>query len=107
MFPINEVVHICADALYRSDITPPALKVESFRKLIIKVTTGVQFSFDDRMWQQVDGVAMGSPLGPVLSLSVFVSNAWRSQRISNYYCIDDMWMTPFPTMRTGNTVNSY
>ena len=69
--PIHEAVDICADALYRSDVTPPALKEGSFRKLILKVTTGVQFSFDDKMWQQVDGVAMGSPLGPVLA-NIFV-----------------------------------
>ena len=41
------------------------------RKLILKVTTGVQFSFDDKMWQQVDGVAIGSLLGPVLA-NIFV-----------------------------------
>ena len=35
------------------------------------VTTGVEFSFDDVMYRQVDGVAMGSPLGPVLA-NIFV-----------------------------------
>ena len=35
------------------------------------VTGGVEFSFDDVMYRQVDGVAMGSPLGPLLA-NVFV-----------------------------------
>ena len=35
------------------------------------VTTGVEFSFNDIMFRQVDGVAMGSPLGPVLA-NIFV-----------------------------------
>ena len=33
----------------------------------VKATTEVEFSFDDVMYRQVDGVAMGSPLGPILA----------------------------------------
>ena len=35
------------------------------------VPSGVEFSFDNVMYKQVDGVAMGSPLGPVLA-NIFV-----------------------------------
>ena len=38
---------------------------------MLLVTTGVEFSFNDVMYKQIDGVAMGSPLGPVLA-NVFV-----------------------------------
>ena len=38
---------------------------------MLSVTTGVEFSFNDVMYKQVDGVAMGSPLGPVLA-NIFV-----------------------------------
>ena len=31
------------------------------------VTSGVEFSFDNYMYRQADGVAMGSPLGPVMA----------------------------------------
>ena len=37
------------------------------------VTSGVEFSFQDIMYKQIDGVAMGSPLGPVLA-NIFVGH---------------------------------
>ena len=36
-----------------------------------RATSGVQFSFNDIMYKQTDGVAMGSPLGPAL-VNIFV-----------------------------------
>ena len=35
------------------------------------VTSDVEFSFDNVMYRQIDEVAMGSPLGPVLA-NIFV-----------------------------------
>ena len=72
--PLVETIGICADVLYRnSDVFPfpPNLEEDEFRKLMLRVTSGVEFSFDDVMYRQCDGVAMGSPLGPVLA-NIFV-----------------------------------
>ena len=69
--PIDETINICASALYHSDISPPQLTETSFRELMAKVTKEVHFSFNDVMYRQIDGVAMGSPLGPVLA-NIFV-----------------------------------
>ena len=61
--PIEETIQICLDVLYRSaGIEEPILE-----KLLLKCTRDVEFSFNDKMYRQVDGVAMGSPLGPVLA----------------------------------------
>ena len=67
--PLEDTIRIAADELYHSDILPPCLTEASFTKLLRKVTSGVEFSFDEVMYRQTDGVAMGSPwpLGPVLA----------------------------------------
>ena len=70
--PLEKTIGICLDALYRSDdITPPGVEEKVLRKLLIKCTQEVEFSFNGDMYRQVDGVAMGSPLGPVLA-NIFV-----------------------------------
>ena len=72
--PLLEVADICADALYHNDsieTEPTALSEKSFRELLQMVTSGVEFSFGDVMYRQIDGVAMGSPLGPILA-NIFV-----------------------------------
>ena len=70
--PLVETIDICCDVLYhRCDICPPSLPEKSCRRLMLMVTSGVQFSFDDVMFCQMDGVAMGGPLGPVLA-NIFV-----------------------------------
>ena len=63
-----ETIQICLDTLYRdSDIPQPTMPEKLLKKLLVKATTEVEFSFDGMMYRQVDGVAMGSPLGPVLA----------------------------------------
>ena len=72
--PLQEVINICADALYRNDeidIELTTLSEESFKELILLATSGVEFSFNNMMYVQTDGVAMGSPLGPALA-NIFV-----------------------------------
>ena len=50
--------------------------------------------FNGKMYDQVDGVAMGSPLGPVFA-NIFMSH-FEQQALSNYTgtkpCISDMLM---------------
>ena len=81
--PIDEAIQICLDTLYRSDIKQPKISEELLKKLLYKATRDVEFSFNDSMFRQVDGVAMGFPLGPVLA-NIFLG-FWED-RIPN-----EMW----------------
>ena len=70
--PVEETIDICMDTLFRNtSMTPPNIPEKLLRKLVLKATTEVEFSFDGTLYKQVDGVAMGSPLGPVLA-NIFV-----------------------------------
>ena len=70
--PLEETINLCLDALYRDDfIKQPPVPETLLKKMLLKATTEVEFSFNEDMYRQVDGVAMGSPLGPVLA-NIFV-----------------------------------
>ena len=70
--PLDETIDICMDALYRNQrIARPPVEEKLLRKMLKKATTEVEFSFNNILYRQIDGVAMGSPLGPVLA-NIFV-----------------------------------
>jgi hypothetical protein len=65
--PINETIDLIANYVYAQDED----KQPPFKKLIFKrmltLATGGFFMYNGKMYQQVDGVTMGSPLGPTLA----------------------------------------
>lgn len=69
--PLAEIIDICADALYRSQLSPPVISEDVLVELMKFVTMSVEFSFDGIMYRQIDGVLMGSPLGRILA-NIFV-----------------------------------
>ena len=64
--PLDETIGICADALYQGHLDCLPFSEDTFRELMLIATRGVEFSFSNQMYKQLDGVAMGSPLGPAL-----------------------------------------
>ena len=71
--PLAETIQICADALYNSEHPSVPFPRQIFVKLMEMATSSVEFSFNDIMHRQIDGVAMRSPLGPALA-NIFVGN---------------------------------
>ena len=66
--PLLKTIDICMDRLYRgnADITPH-MPEDVLRRLIKLCVCDNTFVFNNKVYQQIDGVAMGSSLGPVLA----------------------------------------
>ena len=62
---------ICVYSLYNNNLTPPIMDKDIFIELMNIATTSVEFSFNNKMYKQIGGVAMGSLLGPALA-NIFV-----------------------------------
>ena len=64
--PLDETIEICLDKLYAL-ANPPGLPRLVLKNLLLFATKKSHFVFDGQYYDQIDGVAMGSPLGPVLA----------------------------------------
>ena len=61
-----ETIGICADMLYLRHLTPPDIWEAVFVELRKFAITSVEFSFNNIMYGQVDGISVGSVLGPII-----------------------------------------
>ena len=77
--PLNEVIDIIFDYAAENSIKV-GIQLVDLCKLISICTKNIQFLFNGRYYHQIDGVAMGSPLGPVLA-DIFMAHL--EQRASN------------------------
>ena len=79
--PLNETIDICCQ-LWRDNRPASSIIDEiAFRDLLKFSSANVPFLFNDNWYQQVDGVAMGSPLAPTLA-SIFLSTL--EDKMSDY-----------------------
>ena len=66
--PVMEAIQITADHLFKDGVpTELAISKEAFVSLMELATVGVKFVFGGNAYKQIEGVAMGSPLGPALA----------------------------------------
>lgn len=65
--PLDFTINLILDKIYREKAIKTKLKKEDFRVLLELCTKHMHFSYNGIIYRQVDGVAMGSPLGPVLA----------------------------------------
>ena len=65
--PVDETIDICIDSLYKDDENTPKIPKDVFCNLLTVTTEESLFMFNSKFYKQIDGVAMGSSLGPALA----------------------------------------
>ena len=69
--PLDETIKIYLNVLYDDSDLQPLIPKDVFVELMKSATSSVEFSFNNTMYKQIDGVAMASPLGQALA-DIFV-----------------------------------
>ena len=98
--PLAETIEICTKTLYDGHLPTPVIPKHVFIELMKTTTTSVEFSFNKIMYRQINGVGMGSPLGPALE-NIFVGYYESSFLIKFQnlpYTVVTL-MTPFPFLK--------
>ena len=65
--PLDYTINIILDKIYKEKTIRTKLSKEELKELIELCTKEMHFSYNEKIYQQTSGVAMGSPLGPVLA----------------------------------------
>ena len=109
--PLDETIQICLDMLYALP-DAPTLPRSVLRVLLEYATKKSHFIFDGQYYDQINGVAMGSPLGPVLT-NIFMCHFEEKWVLSNntrpsicFRYVDDTF-TLFDNINTENQFLHY
>ena len=65
--PRQESMEIYANTFYDDNLVPPPFLRKMFIELMQTTTSSVEISFNNTMYRQTDGVAMGLRLGPAFA----------------------------------------
>ena len=70
--PLDEVIDICVDCLYKANGNTPKIPNDVFCNLFNATTKKQFFMFNNKFYKQIDGVAMQSPLDAALAYIFYV-----------------------------------
>ncbi|XP_065642787.1 uncharacterized protein LOC136074401 [Hydra vulgaris] len=65
--PLNETINIATELFFKDETRSKYFSKTHFKKLLQISTSGSHFLFNGKFYDQLDGVAMGSPLAPILA----------------------------------------
>ena len=65
--PLEETVDICLNRLYANTDKVSNISRTNLKKMILYASKESHFLLDGKIYDQIDGVSMGSPLGPILA----------------------------------------
>ena len=95
--PLDYTVNIIIDRVFNENVISTTLTKRSLKKLILDSCRKTIFSFNNKLYKQLDGVSMGSSLGPVLAnivmteLEKHIIKPFIDNGIIKFYCryVDD------------------
>ena len=98
--PISKTINIILKRIYDDKLISTNLRKRTLKKLILDTCTKTAFTFNNKLYEQKDGVSMGSSLGPVLANIIMteLEETIIQQLIENdvikFYCryVDDTLM---------------
>ena len=65
--PLDKTIRIILNRVYEEKVLVTTLKKRTMKKLIRDCCSKTTFSFNNILYEQIDGVSMGSPLAPILA----------------------------------------
>ena len=65
--PLKKTIEIILRKVYDENLIQTEIPRKEMEELLLICTQNVHFTFNGSVYQQIDGVAMGSPLGPVIA----------------------------------------
>ena len=65
--PLDYTIDVILRKIYREKLIKTKIKKNEMKMLLQLCTKELHFSFNGKMYKQVDGVVMGNPLGPVIA----------------------------------------
>ena len=63
----DETIEICVNELFKSSQTVSGLNKQHVLEMLLLTTKKTVILFDQKYYSQIDGVAIGSPLGPTFA----------------------------------------
>ncbi len=98
--PLIETINICVEQCHRHGLIPHNLTTPQFKSLSELAVKESVFQFNNKLYQQIDGVAMGLPVGPTLANAFLCyhesiwlkdcADAFRPLRYNRY--VDDCFL---------------
>ena len=70
--PLHQTINIILDHVYNNKLIATQLKKQTLKKLIRDTSSKTVFSTNNKLYQQIDSVSMGSSLGPLLANIIMV-----------------------------------
>ena len=83
--PLNKTINIILDRIYNKKLLNTNIKKRTMKKLLKDCCTKNALTFDNVIYEQIDGVSMGSCLGLVLGNIIIIVDKLFKENVLKFY----------------------